>query len=218
MNNSILNFEIISGTDTSIYANIKRYLINFENCLISGGSSLNFYLDRLNLDKEKINIDYYLTDERVSLKNSNLKNILYRTNSTISVFPNYNFNNYNELDYFSYLINYFKKKQSFIKVAILGFGDDGHIFSLFDRSNLTIIKKYKNYFLIKKKYEDYYRLSFNLDILNNLKKIFIVINSKKKLKLIENILKNNDIDNTLPLAKLFKLKPKEIILVRLNFV
>lgn len=217
MNNSILNFEIISGTDESIYTNIKNYLINLDNCLISGGSSLNFYLDRFNLDTEYIDIDYYLTDERVSLKNSNIKNILDRTNNKISISPNYNFKNYNKLDYLNHLSNYFKIKQSFLKVAIIGFGDDGHLFSLFDRSNLTILKKYKNYFLLKKKDEDYYRLSLNLDILINLEKIFIVINSKKKLNLIESIIKNDEINNSLPLVKLFKLKSKEIILVRLNF-
>ena len=203
---------------SKIFLHCKKILFsnfyNSKSVMITGGTTYNFFYKILSKNNSWKNIKFLLSDERlVNKKNSNLSNYnmiykLFLKKVKILHRPYFFFNkdNYKYENYKS-LLNQLEheiiaKKVNKIDLAFLSSGKDGHIASIFFHG-YKLLKKSKNFHVIKKKNENFERISFNLNYIKKIPKIIFVIYGKKKLYLIKKI-KNNDyyLKSKMPILRL----------------
>jgi 6-phosphogluconolactonase len=170
--------------------------------LVAGGKSpLKLYRELSKISIDWSRVDFFLTDERfVSLKsiNSNYRNIYNNFLKRIKInkkqiyFINTNLKSPNKasLNYQKKIKEYFKNKNIYFDIAILGMGLDGHVASIF--SNNEYLKKTTITSVIVKK--DFKRITLNLGIINNSKNIYLWLNEKKKVIAFKKYIKLNNKD------------------------
>ena len=115
------------------------------------------------------------------------------------------------------ILNQLKKKiVSSFSIAIIGFGNDGHIASIFEKmdnfSKIADLKKTPKLIITEKIGKPHLkRISFNLSMILLSNMIYLVIGNKKKLNYLKNINRNK----LSPLYRLIKNK-KNIIYIYKN--
>ena len=185
-----------------IIKNIQKHIATHDelNILISGGTSpkkiLN-YFNNYSLKWEKVNI--MLSDERLLDKNSSESN---EKNLKINLIKNKS-KSVNYID-----INNFVLPDNF-DIGILGFGEDGHIASIFNKhikSKKLMSQTAKREIL---KIEPIgqpcvARITVNMSVLLKIKHIYLISNSKNKTE----IFKRAKNDPAMPLHRLLKIHKK----------
>jgi 6-phosphogluconolactonase/glucosamine-6-phosphate isomerase/deaminase len=165
-----------------IFSKIKKN----HNIILSGGSSIKKILHYLNKNKNLINNNIYLSDERVSNKliirnDTFFKKLIKKKFIRKSKFYNYNkyFFDQTEINYLNNKIN--NKK---IDLAILGLGGNCHIASIF-----TVKKKCNDsyYFINNSPKRPKKRITISLNKILSSKKIFLICNSEKKKYELKNV-------------------------------
>lgn len=169
-NLTIFNSKNIYLSNNLIFKNLKKKILLKNNIYISGGKSLNLFLNKINKEK-KIIAPFFLTDERLSnfKKKKNIFNIEKRVKIKIIQFDYSSYKNLNNLK------KYCNKNLPNPNIAIIGIGEDGHVASIFDNKNYK-----ENFFLCKKKGENFYRISVSEKMLLKSNEINIFINKKSK--------------------------------------
>ena len=207
-NFTIFNSKNIYLSNNLIFKNLKKKFLQKKKIYISGGKSLNLFLNKINKEK-KIVASFFLTDERLSkLKNKkNILNIEKRVKIKIIKFDYSSYKNLNNLK------NYCNKNLPNPDIAIIGIGEDGHVASIFDN------KKYKeNFFLCKKNGEKFSRISVSEKMLLKSYQINIFLNKKSKniffCKLLEN---NTDSMRSIPIIRMCKKFKRKINIYTHNF-
>ena len=72
--------------------------------------------------------------------------------------------------------------------CFLGFGIDGHICSLFEKSFLETNSRFEKYVLIKRYDEDFQRVSINFELLLKIKNILVIANNEDKFNVLKKLL------------------------------
>jgi len=197
------NFSTQENMINFIFNKIKK--INnsskFFNFIISGGSSTKLIIK--NLYKLKINFfnwRIFLSDDRI-IKSNNLRNDEFLKKNFLKkiIYKKNNFINYNKKIISHKFLNEYKKKLKvkFFHLSILGFGNDGHVASIFANS---FKKNSSCYFIKNSPIYPQKRVTMSLKLLNKSKQIMLIASRRKKKEMIKKIL----------------LKHKDIIVTRLK--
>tara|TARA_B100001093_G_C26824039_1_gene1013215 strand:- start:649 stop:1326 length:678 start_codon:yes stop_codon:yes gene_type:complete len=172
----------------------ERLKKRFSFVLTGGSSPINLYKS---LSKIKINwknIDLFWGDERfVSRKSNNsnyklakkflIKNIDINKKNIYAI--NTNKKNANEAAtaYSKKIKEYFKNKNKFFDLILLGMGLDGHIASLFPSN----IKTNQNLLAKPVVREDFIRITLGLNLINKSKNICLWLNNRRKSNTLKKI-------------------------------
>lgn len=207
-NLTIFNSKNVYLSNNLIFKNLKKKILLKNNIYISGGKSLNLFLNKINKEK-KIIAPFFLTDERLSKfkKKKNIFNIEKRVKIKIIQFDYSSYKNLNNLK------KYCNKNLPNPTIAIIGIGEDGHVASIFDN------KKYKeNFFICKKRGEKFSRISVSEKMLLKSDQINIFLNKKSKniffCKLLEN---NTDSMRSIPIIRMCQKFKRKINIYTHNF-
>tara|TARA_E500000178_G_scaffold343292_1_gene389800 strand:+ start:876 stop:1487 length:612 start_codon:yes stop_codon:yes gene_type:complete len=192
--------KIIKILDKSIYSNKKITM------LVSGGESPKNILNKLNqiqIDWNKVEI--MLSDERLVEKDHKFSN---ERNLKENFFRNYAKNSKYKC------IRDFDEEFDSIKVALIGFGLDGHFASIFpyylsDGAFMGLNSSPEIKKTIALGNPTVKRLTTNLKVFSSINNIFLIINSKEKFKILKDAIHNEK----LPLHYLLKLDTPRIYFV-----
>lgn len=172
----------------------ERLKKRFSLVLTGGSSPINLYKS---LSKIKINwknIDLFWGDERfVSWKSNNsnyklakkflIKNIDINKKNIYAI--NTNKKNASEAAaaYSKKIKEYFRNKNKFFDLILLGMGLDGHIASLFPSN----IKTNQNLLAKSVVREDFIRITLGLNLINKSKNICLWLNNRRKSNILKKI-------------------------------
>lgn len=187
--------------------------------ILSGGKSVREpYKFLSNLNIEWKNSEAVLVDERISkkkeyLNESVLNKFFFKKKAKNVKFLRYEVKNEINRKFFYRLK---KKLVSSFSIAIIGFGNDGHIASIFKKMNnfssIVNSKKMPKIIMTEKIGKPYLkRVSFNLSMILLSDIIYLIIGNKKKLNFLKNINRNK----ISPLYHLIKSK-KNVIYIYKN--
>lgn len=163
---------------------IHKKIKKRNNIIISGGTTIKSLLQNCNKIKNFYHNKVLLSDERLLIKKSKMRNDFFFKNLIKKNFiKQRNFIHYKQ----SYLcnknldqLNNIIKKINF-QFAILGLGVNNHIASIFENSNkITINKSY--YYINNSPKKPKERVTISIKKLNKVKKIFLIVNKKKRNK------------------------------------
>ncbi len=196
MVNFIFN-KIINVNDSS----------KFINFVISGGSSTKSIIK--NLHKLKINFvnwKFFLSDDRI-IKNDNLRNDEFLKKNFFSkiIFKKKNFIHYKKkiISYKSLKEYKEKLKVKFFHLSILGFGNDGHVASIFSNAYK---QDHSCYFIENSQVYPHKRVTMSLKLLNKSKEIMLIASRRNKKEMIKKIIlkkKNLIVTKLKPQDKLY---------------
>ena len=159
---------------------------------VSGGSSPNKALIELS-KSNKIdwsNVIFFLTDERITALDSdqsnygNLKSIFKHTSVSIEPFYDGFSVDKSVIRYQNHIKKYLKSDYQYFDLLILGFGEDGHIASLFPHEKLLNETK-EEVFHINKIVNGFDRLTLSMKRLKKSKQTIIISYGQTKYELIK---------------------------------
>ena len=166
------------------YLRKKKQNKKFSLVLTGGESPRRLYrkLAKINIDWNYV--DLFWGDERYVSHQSKNSNYYLAKNELIrkikinkkNIFPIKTKKNISKCstDYSKTIRKYFKNKKINFDYCLLGMGEDGHIASLFPRSE-NLYKKFVTRPVVRK---DFKRITISLNIINNSKKILLWLNNK----------------------------------------
>lgn len=193
--------------------------------LLSGGESVKLiYRQLFKLIKKNINIQIFLTDERITSNKSHsnekkIKEILIKSHLCKYNFLSLSSELKKRKKKFNLVKNYNRK---IIDFAFLGMGSDGHIASLFpamDNYRIATSSRARKSLLVTKKIGIPFckRITVNLSLILSAREIFIIIKSKTRYNLLKFILKNKLLN--CPIYKLLNYGEKKIkVIYKGNFL
>lgn len=191
--------KLIALQIEKIISNSLKHQEYFRLCT-AGGSSPKKVLEEL-VQRENINwsqVVIYQTDERIINNTDHDSNYywLEKIFSEVRVIKKPFFNEKDEesskKEYEQYLTKFCNDDSCQFDLLILGFGEDGHIASLFPEEETNLGEYNKSVLHTKKKYKGYKRLSLSLSRLKDSKVTFLISYGIDKFKLIEDR-KENDL-------------------------
>ena len=171
---------------------------SFFTLVLSGGRTPKVIFEELILNyKETIdwnNVHLFWVDERCvnqSHKDSNYKlaydNLISKLGSSIGSINRIK----GELDpklaasqYEQDIKLFFQKDKIKFDMILLGMGNDGHVASIFPKSQ-ELILKHKLILATEKKYNNYYRVTMGLDLINDSKFKLLMVKGDNKFKILE---------------------------------
>ena len=162
----------------------KKQNKRFSFVLTGGKSPIKLYKKLSKIDINWNNIDLFWGDERYvshQSKNSNyrlafnefIKNIKLDKKNIFPIKIHKSISK-TSAEYSLTIKKYFKYKKISFDYCLLGMGEDGHIASLFPRSE-NLYKKFVTKPVVRK---DFKRITISLNIINNSKKILLWLNNK----------------------------------------
>tara|TARA_B100001093_G_scaffold129653_1_gene122268 strand:+ start:1414 stop:2079 length:666 start_codon:yes stop_codon:yes gene_type:complete len=170
------------------YLRKKKQNKRFSFVLTGGKSPKNLYRELAKINIDWKNIDFFWGDERYVShfsKNSNYKLAFneFIKKAEINKKNIFSIKTQKSIlkcstDYSTTIKKYFKYKKINFDYCLLGMGSDGHIASIFPRSE-NLYKKFITKPVIRK---DFKRITLGLNIINNSKKILLWLNNKSKTK------------------------------------
>lgn len=161
-------------------------------CLSGGNSPKNTLIQLSKSDKiDWSKVVFFLTDERITALNSfqsnygNLKSIF--KNTPVIIEPFYNGVNLNKsiVSYQRHIKKYLLNEDDHFDLLILGFGEDGHIASLFPEDKKRP-QRQEDVFYVNKIVNGYDRLSLSMKRLKKSKQTIMISYGETKYDLIEN--------------------------------
>lgn len=205
----IKNFSTEKNMVNFIFNKIKK--INdsskFINFVISGGNSTKLIIKKLHkLKVNFINWRFFLSDDRI-IKNDNLRNDQFLKKNFFNkiIYKKKSFIHYKKktISYKS-LKEYKKKlKVKFFHLSILGFGNDGHVASIFSN---TCKQNQSCYFIENSPIYPHKRVTMSLKLLNKSKEIMLIASRRNKKEIVKKILlekKNLIVTKLKPRDKLY---------------
>jgi len=198
------------------YFRKKKQNKRFSFVLTGGESPRKLYrkLSEINIDWS--NIDLFWGDERYVSHRSKNSNYKLAVNELIkkikidkkNIFPikTQKLISQCSLEYSATIRKYFKNKKINFDYCLLGMGEDGHIASLFPKSE-NLNKKFITQPVTRK---DFKRITLGLNVINNSKKILLWLNNKSISRIYLKIKKKG---RALPVNRLNK---KNIIIYKIN--
>lgn len=202
---STKHFDELEIADNFLAKYVTKKCRNYNDVLISGGTSFLLMLESLSLQNNQVN--FYLTDER-DVKNSSSDSNLFSYNRLN--YKNIRFNGFiPEKNYKKTLHNYENHlPDNFFNLCLLGVGEDGHIASIFPNQRDFIFNS-KHSFYCHSENHKYNRYSLNLDYIIESKTIVLYFRGTKKIEAYNKFF-NRDF---YPLNKLIEQKEKVKIIL-----
>jgi 6-phosphogluconolactonase/glucosamine-6-phosphate isomerase/deaminase len=175
-----------------IFIEIKKVHKKKElaNIFLTGGRTSKLIYKHLKkkLTNYKKKINFFLGDERFTLNKNNTNSYIIKKNLVILNNRHYNFFFFNLKKNIKTSLRIYEKKCPFPDIVLLTLGDDGHIASIFNYSDVPINKKFK-FFISNKKNESFSRISMSPNFIKKSRKIFLLVYGKKKITLFKSIIK-----------------------------
>lgn len=204
------------NSDRKLFDKCLKDFYKSKNILISGGSTLDYFLKFLSKKKKTYKKNLILFDERIT--GNKKKRNFYKINKYLiqkAIFKSKNFFNFENLSekIENEKIKLIQEKLEKIPkpdLALIGVGNDGHIGSIFPLPK----KKYRNFVVCRRKSEKFDRISLNFNYIKKIKKIIIILGNGKK-KILRDILSENN-NYKLPVFKLIKIASCKIFLYYKN--
>jgi len=204
--NSSINEELSISIDLERI--IRNSIDKNGDCKIcvSGGSSPNKALIQLS-KSNKIDwsrVIFFLTDERVTSINSkdsnyyNLYSIFKNNPASIKSFYDGFIIDKSLIRYQEHISKYLKSDDQDFDLLILGFGEDGHIASLFPDDKVHL-ERQEDVIHINKKINGFDRLTLSMKRLKKSKKTIIISYGQTKYNLLK-----SDIKNEYPISEFLK--------------
>ena len=166
----------------------------YSKILVTGGSSINYFLKKIINFKSCKNVFFYLSDDRLFCKKKNSNS--FKINKIFDKFTNtrkfFGIKNYPK-DITKEMMRYEKLLPNHIDIAFLSLGKSHHLASLFPK--MKVYFKTKNLILSSAKGFKYKRISINKHFLSKCKKIYILINGKTRLNDLEVMVKKKIFNN-----------------------
>ncbi len=165
----------------------KKELVNI---FLTGGrtSKLVYGYLKKKLTTYKKKINFFLGDERFTLKKNKTNSYLIKKNLTIFNNKYCNFFFFNLKKNIKTSLRIYEKNSPFPDIVLLTLGDDGHIASIFNYSDVLLDRKSK-FFISNKNNESFSRVSMTPNFIKKSRKIFLLVYGKKKITLFKSIIK-----------------------------
>ena len=185
------NLNIIKLKEREAYEFMIAKVYLAKNILFSGGTTFNKFYEYCNYNsdmKKLMQKKYFITDERLNSNYEKFSNIYNFENIFLKKKNFFNIFNYDVEYQKNMILKKFASLSSNIDYCFLGFGIDGHICSLFEKSFLETNSRYEKYVLTKRYDEDFQRVSINFEFLLKIKNILVIANNEDKFKVLKKIL------------------------------
>jgi len=179
------NFDIIKLKEREAYEYMIAKVYLAKNILFSGGSTFNKFYEYCNYNSDMKKLykkKYFITDERLHTNYKKFSNIYNFENIFLKKKNFFNIFNYDIEYQKNMILKKYASLSSNFDYCFLGFGIDGHICSLFEKSFLETNSRFEKYD------EDFQRVSINFELLLKIKNILVIANNEDKFNVLKKLL------------------------------